>query len=310
MYDFIGDIHGHADALEHLLKKMGYTKPANSYFRHPERKAFFVGDFIDRGPDSRGVVEMVKSMQENNAAMAIMGNHEYNALCYHTFGTNGDFLRKHSAKNNKQHKETLRSYNNDSALLAEMLDWFYKLPLYYEADNFRAVHACWNEESIRLLDERVTDKQNAIRKEMLPETAPKGTRLYDAVEIVLKGKEVPLPPGVTFQDKDGHPRDTMRLKWWEAPEGKTFAMMAAKLEGTLGSLTEPYPESLYPQSTPYDISAKPVFFGHYWLNEETPEIQKTNVCCLDYSIAKKGKLTAYRFDGEARLSPDKLVWVS
>ena len=49
MIDFIGDIHGHADKLEELLVKLGYVK-VNGAYSHPERKALFVGDYIDRGP--------------------------------------------------------------------------------------------------------------------------------------------------------------------------------------------------------------------------------------------------------------------
>jgi hypothetical protein len=48
MYDFIGDIHGYADKLEALLKKMGYSLK-NGAYAHPERKVLFVGDYIDRG---------------------------------------------------------------------------------------------------------------------------------------------------------------------------------------------------------------------------------------------------------------------
>lgn len=43
MTDLIGDIHGHADELEELLQKMGYTK-TNGAYSHPERKVVFVGD--------------------------------------------------------------------------------------------------------------------------------------------------------------------------------------------------------------------------------------------------------------------------
>jgi len=50
MYDLIGDIHGHADALERLLTKLGYA-PRRGCYRHPERQAIFLGDFIDRGPN-------------------------------------------------------------------------------------------------------------------------------------------------------------------------------------------------------------------------------------------------------------------
>ena len=48
-YDIIGDIHGQADKLEALLRTLGYRDTAGAW-RHPERQAIFVGDFIDRGP--------------------------------------------------------------------------------------------------------------------------------------------------------------------------------------------------------------------------------------------------------------------
>ncbi|MBL0340922.1 MAG: hypothetical protein IPP71_08340 [Bacteroidetes bacterium] len=50
------------------------------------------------------------------------------------------------------------------------------------------------------------------------------------------------------------------------------------------------------------------FFGHYWLKGE-PSLYRNNICCLDYSVAKKGKLVAYRLDDEKKLANGKLVWV-
>jgi hypothetical protein len=44
-FDIIGDIHGQADKLEALLRKLGYREAAGAW-RHPERHAIFVGDFI------------------------------------------------------------------------------------------------------------------------------------------------------------------------------------------------------------------------------------------------------------------------
>ena len=38
-------------------------------------------------------------------------------------------------------------------------------------------------------------------------------------------------------------------------------------------------------------------------------IQKSNVCCLDFSIAKKGYLAAYRFNGEGQLDNQQIVYV-
>ena len=81
-YDIIGDIHGHADALEKLLQKLGYTL-SNGIYRHPEkRNVIFLGDYIDRGPKIRETLHIVKNMCDAGNAVAIMGNHEFNAVCF------------------------------------------------------------------------------------------------------------------------------------------------------------------------------------------------------------------------------------
>ena len=46
MYDIIGDVHGHYTLLKKLLKSLGYEKDTSGY-HHPERKAVFVGDFLN-----------------------------------------------------------------------------------------------------------------------------------------------------------------------------------------------------------------------------------------------------------------------
>jgi len=58
MFDFIGDIHGHADKLEALLQKLGYAK-TNGYYAHPTRKVLFIGDYIDRDPKIWETLELV-----------------------------------------------------------------------------------------------------------------------------------------------------------------------------------------------------------------------------------------------------------
>jgi hypothetical protein len=52
----------------------------------------------------------------------------------------------------------------------------------------------------------------------------------------------------------------------------------------------------------------PVLFGHYWFTGK-PEVISKQFACLDYSVAKDGPLVAYRWDGEAELSSEKLTWV-
>lgn len=80
--DIIGDIHGHADKLEELLTKLGYSK-TNGIYSHLDRKVLFVGDYIDRGPKIRETLQIVRAMVDSGNAIALMGNHEYNALCFH-----------------------------------------------------------------------------------------------------------------------------------------------------------------------------------------------------------------------------------
>ncbi|MFI5633588.1 polynucleotide kinase-phosphatase [Streptomyces sp. NPDC051664] len=71
-FDIIGDIHGCRSELESLLGKLGYVDGA-----HPEgRTAVFVGDLVDRGPDSPGVLRRVMSMVSAGNALCVPGNHE------------------------------------------------------------------------------------------------------------------------------------------------------------------------------------------------------------------------------------------
>jgi hypothetical protein len=70
---------------------------------------------------------------------------------------------------------------------------------------------------------------------------------------------------------------------------------------------QPVPQHI--RHTRYAPDEKPVFFGHYWLEDKTPAIQTPNVVCLDYSVAKQGGLACYRFDESAELSSSKFEFV-
>ncbi|MGX1315145.1 protein phosphatase [Streptomyces calvus] len=71
-FDIVGDVHGCSAELEALLTKLGYADGV-----HPEgRTAVFVGDLVDRGPDSPGVLRRVMAMVKSGNALCVPGNHE------------------------------------------------------------------------------------------------------------------------------------------------------------------------------------------------------------------------------------------
>jgi protein phosphatase len=71
-FDIIGDVHGCSSELETLLAALGYADGV-----HPEgRTAVFVGDLVDRGPDSPGVLRRVMGMVAVGNALCVPGNHE------------------------------------------------------------------------------------------------------------------------------------------------------------------------------------------------------------------------------------------
>ena len=302
MFDFIGDIHGHGLKLEGLLRKLGYSK-VNNVYKHPDRMVFFLGDYIDRGPDIPLTLHIVRSMVEAGSAIALMGNHEFNALAYETF-VDGKPLRPHTSSNTKQYIETLNQFKDDRGTYNSHLEWFYELPLFYETENFCAVHACWDGDQINAL--KIHLSGNKLDKMALLSSFDDKNPLFIPVEISLKGKEMGLPAGVEFKDTEGKSRNRVRVKWWKNPVGCSLKEIALPYMDSIPNTTVPADDQDFGRF--YDEFQKPVFFGHYWLKGK-PMIQESNICCLDFSIAKKGHLACYRFDGEQSLNSDKIVFV-
>lgn len=301
-FDLIGDIHGYAAPLRRLLGKLGYEE-INGCYRNPNRKVVFLGDFIDRGPAIRETLMIVRAMIDGGAALAVMGNHEFNALCYATVGTDGAPLRANSEKNRVQHKATLDAFADYPDEWRDYLAWFKTLPLYLETDGFRVVHAAWDEAKIASLNGR-----DRLDEATLVKAASKGTPEYDAVELLLKGREVRLPAGYKFSDKQGLTRSKIRTRWWLSGEGRTYRDLVLPDCDTIPAI--PVPAELLPELTGYADTALPVFVGHYWLppgQSRTP--LASNVACVDYSVAKGGPLVGYRWNGAGPLTDEGFVMV-
>lgn len=317
-YDIIGDIHGHADKLEALLQTLGY-RVRQGKWQHAERSAIFVGDYIDRGKQGVETVRIVRGMVDAGAALAIMGNHELNAIAWHTPDANkpGEFLRPHHGerwgdKNRKQHAAFLAQVEHDPELHEELVDWFLTLPLWLELDALRVVHACWHAPSMKLLSDEGIGR--FLTRELMAAATVEPTdkaekdnlnpSVFKAVEALTKGIEIPLPKPHTFVDKDGHTRDRVRTRWWDV-SATTYRQLALLSDEERAAL----PEIDVPVHAKVDMPThKPIFFGHYWMTG-TPQPQSSAAACVDYSAGKGGPLVAYRWNAGETLDATRFVSV-
>lgn len=124
----IGDVHGCSKSLEALFEKLtGYE----------DRTFVFIGDYIDRGPDSRRVVDLLIDFQKNHDTVFLRGNHEQLMLDaiddndYRLWLMNGG-------------DTTIQSYETDypdPEVPGDHMDFYRSTELYYETDDYFFVHA-------------------------------------------------------------------------------------------------------------------------------------------------------------------------
>lgn len=308
-YDIIGDVHGHASELRALLQKMGYRESRGAY-RHSSRLAIFVGDLIDRGPANIEAATIARQMVEAGTARIVMGNHEFNAIAFHTDDPEspGEFLRPHNCKNVKQHLATLHEFKGRPDQKRLLLDWFRTLPVFLDLPDIRVVHACWDRESLAELKPRL-NADDSMPEALFHSACRNGSREQRARDTLVNGYEIDLPDGVFFLDKDDHRRTAMRLKWWLCGSGPLpFKMAGLGLdEKELDAL--PYDDLPAQMHQRFAPDGKPTFFGHYWFSSMPPEPTSPTTACVDYSVARGGTLVAYHWDGEAELSRDRFCYV-
>jgi serine/threonine protein phosphatase 1 len=121
----IGDVHGHFQGLQQLLRFLDLR---------PEDQPYFLGDLVDRGPQSSEVVEFVKS----NHYACLLGNHEQMMLTAFNLPNLEDWAMEMWLKAGG--KSTLASYQSLDAL-AEHLKWMEMLPTYLDLGEIWLVHA-------------------------------------------------------------------------------------------------------------------------------------------------------------------------
>lgn len=126
----IGDVHGCYNELKELISIL----ETEGEYKKGIDKLVFLGDYIDRGFDSRLVIKFIRDLQkENDNVIALMGNHEDMML---TYLDGGDDSWKWNG-----HRSTLDSYKGFDKQFKSDVQWIRKLPLYHEDEHFIFVHA-------------------------------------------------------------------------------------------------------------------------------------------------------------------------
>lgn len=303
LVDIIPDIHGQAAKLRAALDALGWRRSAAGW-RPPSsgRRLLFLGDFIDRGPENAAVIGLVRDLIDAGHARAIMGNHELNALHFHTPDPEtGQPLRPHVPKNLTQHASFLAEFPPGAAATREVLRWMQSLPLFLEEPGFRAVHASWSAPAIAQM--RACAPDGVLSEAQLVEAADPASPLFAAAEEVTKGPEHPLPDGHAFIDKDGTERRKIRLRWWSG-NARNWRDIAISVPDPHMLPDTPLPRGL--RARTYPPTERPVFFGHYWLSGR-PVLQARNALCLDYSAGTDGPLVTYLFeDGDGAVTLDRI----
>lgn len=310
--DFIGDVHGQINKLKSLLAALGY-RADDGIFRAPEGvKAVFLGDLIDPKPSHpcpggvRECLRLVKDMCDAGEALCLLGNHELNALHFHSSGPDGEPLRSHKESNVRTHQGTLDDFGDhldpEGEWRSVWLPWFRQRPLFFDNGKVRAIHACWHPGFLAAIDGRSLEDGA-----FLVATANPSTVEGEAIEALLKGIELPIPCDASFTDQTGIERFHFRVRWWDsAPDGITCSDLVFPSDPRLPDA--PMAPTDLDSLCPYPASEPPVFFGHY-LKPPAQGIaaEAPNVACLDYSAAKDGPLVAYRWRGESVLEERHFV---
>lgn len=137
-FDIIGDVHGCFDELVALLTELGYkiSRRADGFFdvENPAgRKAIFVGDLVDRGPNSPDVLRLAMSMKREEKAMCVPGNHENKLMKY---------LRGRQVQVSHGLAETIAQLENETAeFKAEAAEFIDSLVSHYVLDDGNLVVA-------------------------------------------------------------------------------------------------------------------------------------------------------------------------
>ena len=189
----ISDIHGCSKTLLALLKKIKLTK---------EDDLYFLGDYIDRGPDSSGVLDIITDLKkEGYKIFPLLGNHEQQAL-----KAESDYDKKSFYFYMSRINKSDDLLNKKRKIKKKYRKFMLGLPLYYELDDFFIVHAGFDfrkdkpfedQDSILNIRSFKYDKEKAKGKTIIFGHDPTD---YDKIlkKIKKRKKKIPLDNGCVY----------------------------------------------------------------------------------------------------------------
>ena len=262
--DFIGDIHGEIDALHSLLQHLGVDIER----ARVERPLVFVGDLVDRGPDSVAVVELVQHLVRSGVAQCVLGNHEFNVLRKKVKQGNGWFVPHEQMKAGREpdgwhhlgQRVGFPSRQATESERARILKFIEEMPLALESSTLRVVHAAWNAPAVALA------KQCSSLEALLQADAD------HPVQSASRPVFHDAPSIAEMENPHLTPRYHSGLAEWMAQLQNTSAakVLTAGPERPLGEHKKPrYLAGKWRilERSPWwleDHDPRAVIFGHYW----------------------------------------------
>ena len=316
--DLIGDVHGELDALDRLLQRLGCDPDAGT----ARRPLVFVGDLVDRGPDSPGVVRRVRQLAEAGLACCVAGNHELSLLQADHKEGNGWFFGHDDSYPWRmdgvvEHRPFPSREVTDPSERAELRAFLATLPLALVRADLRVVHACWDPHSLARLPAHgdIAALAEGFQAELRQQ-------LRDEGHLVLAERE-----RQRFADlRDPEVRPDVDLP------GMRALSLAEQAGNPIKVLTSGTEEALSRPDDHFFIGGKwrvvqrsrwweryddepAVVVGHYWRRRQDPDPEKHdlwdreppfgwagprgNVFCVDYSV---GRRFVERWAGETRFA--------
>lgn len=225
--DVVGDVHGELEALQDLVGHLGYAEDGT----HPEgRFLVFVGDLVDRGPDSPGVVAWVQRMVQEGNALCLLGNHELNLLLGKERAGNEWFFGQ---------KQELRGTDRvipqvlaDAEVREELLLFLQTLPLAAERPDLRVAHACWHAPAVRALREEnraLVDLFYETEKGITASCIASGVEEKSLAADLARQNDNPVTAMTSGLEREtaeaflagGRLRHVERVPWWETYQEET-----------------------------------------------------------------------------------------